>query len=409
MRVRDRLSKIYGPPAAKKELRSRLEKLTHPPKSPSLDHLLGGTWKNRPGGRLLSVERTFPLDYTHGTLPLGEIYSVPSAWIQLLAGSGDFSNFQPQRTLFLDTETTGLAGGAGTCVFLVGLGFFHRSQFRIRQLFLPDYGCEKAFLEELSDLIQRGDRFRYLVSFNGKSYDLNLLQNRFVMQRLEPPFQSFSHLDLLHPSRLLWRSRFRDCALQTLERQLLRLDRSGDIPSALIPGIYFNYLHSGQFHSFSRVFQHNRMDLLTLVSLVVLASRLIEEPDSAFHVDALSAAHLHQLRGNFQKAAQLLEAAWGKMTIQSEEWQQVSLRLALLNKKLGRTDQALRLFQQLMTSLPEPPLTVFQEAAKILEHERRHFEAALAVVDRGLALYPSPDLRHRRFRLECRLQGRRWY
>ena len=120
---------------------------------------------------------------------------------------------------------------------------------------------------------------------NGSSYDLSLLDNRFILQRLDCRFQDFPHLDLLYPSRTLWKGRFENCSLQTLERRVLEFSRQEDISSALIPRIYFNYLHSDEYHAFGKIFEHNRLDLLTLVSLLTLTAQLIQQPDSRFFVD----------------------------------------------------------------------------------------------------------------------------
>ncbi len=404
--LRSRLSRIYGSAPPRSDLRVRLEKLDgRRPAADSLGRHLGGEWKERPSGRLLSVEREYPLDHDHGGIPLCQLHQVSSQALRLLSGSG-FAEFDPYRTLFFDTETTGLAGGAGTCIFLAGVGWFENGHFRIRQLFLPGYDSERAFLEELDEQIHGRSRFRHLVSFNGKSYDLNLLENRFVMQRLRRPFEDFDHLDLLHPSRLLWRGRFEDCALQTLERRLLGLERRGDIPSALIPRIYFNYVQWGRVRGFDRVFRHNRMDLLTLVSLLALASRLLEEPDEKLFVDPLTAARVHWLRGNEPRALEILEGAWrGDPQGSSPE---LRLQLGLLYKRSGRFGEALDLFLPL-TRNGCGQRQAFEEAAKILEHQHGDFAQALELVERALRGRNDPGLEHRRHRLRCRLEGKRWY
>ncbi len=405
--LRFRLSRIYGDAPKKNQLRARLEKMSRPrADSGSLGRYLGGEWKERPSGKLLTVDRTFPHDHPHGGVPLNRLHGVSSQSLQLLSGTG-FLEFDPYRTLFFDTETTGLAGGAGTCIFLAGVGWFEDSVFRIRQLFLPDYQSERAFLEELDELIHNGRRFCHLVSFNGKCYDLNLLENRFVMQRLGRPFQDFDHLDLLHPSRLLWRGRFEDCALQTLERRLLGLRRQGDIPSALIPRIYFNFVQTGRYQAFDRVFRHNRTDLLTLVSLVALASRLLDEPDENLYVDPVTASRVHLLRGNENRAVEILEEALQRDSAQSSP--DLKLQLGLLWKRAGRFEEALDLLLQLTRLDGDCPRVALEEAAKILEHQNADFQRALELVDMALARGGDERLEHRRYRLQCRLEGKRWY
>lgn len=404
--LRSRLNRLYGEAPRRSQLRDRLEKLSRPRGTPaSLGRYLGGEWKERPGGPLLTVDRSFPQDHCHGGIPLNQIHRLSSRSLRLLSGTG-FSRFEPCRTLFFDTETTGLAGGAGTCIFLAGVGWFEDGVFRIRQFFLPGYQAETAFLRELDEFIHNGHRFQHLVSFNGKCYDLNLLENRFVMARLKRPFVDFDHLDLLHPSRLLWRGRFEDCGLQTLERHLLGLRRDGDIPSALIPRIYFNFVRSGRYQAFDRVFRHNRTDLLSLVSLMSLAGRLVEEPDERLYVDPLTASRVHQLRGNEGRAVEILEEALENTPRPSSD---LLLQLGLLRKRAGRFGEALEMFLRLCRERRAPRIA-FVEAAKILEHQKRDFEKALQLVDRALEFDQADErLLHRRYRLRCRLEGKRWY
>lgn len=414
MDLKERLNRIYGKPSA--PVPARPSRVESGPASPSaaarLAEVLGGEWRYRASGRTLMVERFYGENWCHGGIPLADLYGVDPKWVAVLAGNAGFAGFDPERTLFLDTETTGLAGGAGTYVFLVGIGSFQAGRFRIRQLFLPDFDSEPAFLQEFLELLRGqapGSSFRYLVSFNGKSYDLNLLENRLVLQRLERPFRELDHLDLLYPSRALWRGQFEDCALQTLERRVLSLRRRGDIPSFLIPRLYFDYLREGRLNGFREVFEHNRLDLLTLVSLLTCVGKLLESPRPGLPLDPVSAARLVAMRGNLEEAAGLLQQA-----LSAGRWAHreadLRLELALLSRRLGRGNQALGLLRQVLRLHPHPPLQAFEEAAKILEHERRDFEAALDIVRQGLEFYPHcPEFLHRRHRLLCRRQGKKWY
>jgi uncharacterized protein len=411
MDLRERLNKLYGKPAPSENLRARLEKLAVSQPSDSLASRLGGTWVERPGGKSLIVERTFEGITRHGGCSLGEIYRADPELISLLAGSDCFHDFHPDEALFLDTETTGLAGGAGTCVFLIGAAYFENSRFTIRQFFLPGFDSEQAFLADFDEWINcapGGRRFRYLVTFNGKSYDMNLLESRFILQRLAPPCRSLHHLDLLYPSRTLWKGRFESCALQVLERRLLGVRREKDIPSALIPQIYFNYLHWGETRSFPEVFEHNRIDLLSLVSLLTVACQAVEEPGGRYCLDALTAAHLYTLRGQDRRAARLLEDALA--TSCSRDRLNLLLRLARLKKRLGESESALNLWRTAIDAYPKAPLESFEEAAKMLEHRFGSFEEARQVVCSGLQIHRDcAELKRRLHRLECRIAGKKWY
>ena len=373
---------------------------------------LKGQWEQRPSGQVLIVEREFPGQHLHGGLRLEALYSIEPELVSLLARDRSFVDCHPENTLFMDTETTGLAGGAGTYVFLVGVGYFQHGKFRVHQLFLPDLESEKVFLEELSDILQggpQGNSFRYLVSFNGKSYDLNLLSNRYILQRLEQPFSYLNHLDLLYPSRVLWKGCFKDCCLQTLEERILGVHRQGDISSSLIPRTYFNYLRTGQYRPFREVFQHNRLDLLSMVTLLAQACQLTREPSEHRWVDPVVAARVYIQNGEFEQAAVLL-----KDSSRKEKWQSrkkdILFHLVQVKKKLGANEEVLSLCHEVMDHHPLPPSDVFEEAAKVLEHHKKELDSALQIVHRALELYPnSSSLLHRRFRLKCRIAGKRWY
>lgn len=412
MSLLDRLSQIYGTSNLQNSPSAHLE--THEQTLPcgELADFLQGDWRRTESGHYLMVERNYPLVEQIGNFRLGDFDSIRKESLSLLSGDPSFHQFNPRQALFLDTETTGLAGGAGTYVFLVGVGFFSAREFRIRQFFLPDLNSERALLEGLSNLTEgegNDQSFRYLFSFNGKSYDIQLLDNRYILSRLKRPFSRLAHLDLLYPSRSLWKGRFPDCSLQTLERNLLGLRRHDDIPSWQIPQTYFHFLRGGSYRPFSQVFDHNRRDLLALVGLACLACRLLLEPDRSLYVDPVSVARLHVRRGQLQKAAELLERS-----LAGAEWPEcrleMTLELGLLKRKLGRNQEALNLFHRVMQLNSRPPLAAIEEAAKILEHDARELDEALLLVKEGLSHYPGyPPLQHRLHRLRCRAEGRKWY
>jgi uncharacterized protein YprB with RNaseH-like and TPR domain len=131
--------------------------------------------------------------------------------------------------LFLDLETTGLAGGAGTYAFLVGCGWFDGATFRLRQFFLSNFGAERALLESVAELAAGT---ACVVTYNGKSFDLPLMETRFVLQRMPTPFADMPHVDMLHPARRLWREDDVECRLTNLERTLCGREREGDVPGS---------------------------------------------------------------------------------------------------------------------------------------------------------------------------------
>lgn len=180
------------------------------------------------------------------------------------------------RWIFLDTETTGLAGGTGTYAFLVGVAWWEGDTFVVEQLFMREHSEEASLLLDLS---QRLAEKRVLVTFNGKSFDWPLLETRYRMTRAAAVARPPVHLDLYHPARQLWRLRLKSVALTELERHVLALDRGPDIPSHTIPGRYFDFLRGGAEGPMVEVFRHNQMDLCGLAALAARITSLLEEPE----------------------------------------------------------------------------------------------------------------------------------
>jgi uncharacterized protein len=227
----------------------------------------------------------------------------------------------PRQWLFLDTETTGLAGGTGTYAFLVGLAWWDASGLQVEQLFMRDLDEEHSLLSELAE---RMEKRRVLLTFNGKSFDWPLLETRYRMTRAIAANAPRLHLDLLHPARQLWRLRLGSVRLKELERHVLegsggRLDwtRQDDIDSAMIPQIYFEYLRGAPAEPLAGVFRHNQMDLRGLAALAgkifgLFCGNGTAPADRAGAPDALDLYGLSRLvrrRGESARARELYERA----------------------------------------------------------------------------------------------------
>ena len=214
--------------------------------------------------------------------------------LAVLANDPALRGLDYRRALFLDTETTGLAGGTGTVAFLIGLGWFEGDGFVTQQLFARDYAEERATLLHLRERLAGRE---FLVSFNGKAFDANLLATRFIMNRLPDPLSGLPHLDLLHPARRLLSHRLADRRLSALETSILGFEREGDIPGSEIPQRYFDWLRRRDGRLMADVFEHNRLDIL---SLAALAAHLVEliDPDSGTAPDFIRAIASRR-RGSF--------------------------------------------------------------------------------------------------------------
>src|SRR5215470_7131133 len=261
--------------------------LCTPDENDPISRLLGGGIARNRFGNHLAIRNWFSTPEFVAPSPVA---------LELLSRTGDRALSRrtraalenPEKWLFLDTETTGLAGGTGTYAFLVGLAWWDAGGLQVEQMFLRDFSEEHSLLQELSDRLAARP---VLVTFNGKTFDWPLLENRFTMTRAIRVPSLAAHLDLLHPARALWRLRLGSVRLVELERYVLDAPRLGwhredDLSSALIPQFYFDYLRGGAAQPLAGVVKHNQMDLRGLAALFgkinsLLASReALDENDS---------------------------------------------------------------------------------------------------------------------------------
>lgn len=215
----------------------------------------------------------YPLTHRHGAVELGRVAGLDGAALAALdrrGGLGDGSDLCLERCLFLDTETTGLGGGAGTTVFLVGVGWVEDDAVTVLQCFLRDFAEEPAMLAHLALLLAQHP---LLVTYVGKSYDRHRLAARLSVNRVEAPILDAPHLDLYHVARRAWGKQLPDCRLQTVEQHRLGLRRDDDLPGSEAPAAWLGWLRDRR-GPVDRVLEHNRLDVLSLVALLgVLAGR----------------------------------------------------------------------------------------------------------------------------------------
>ena len=231
---------------------------------PRLVDIFNGSWENTISGDCFVIRKTFHPDYVHGNtslfkdLDLSILEGDPS-----LAG---ISGIPLKQFLFIDTETTGLAGGAGTYVFIIGAAKFENGKFHFAQFFLQDPASEPAQLAALEKFCINT---KVIISYNGKSFDLPRIKTRFKFNGWPPPFEDIYHLDLLHIARRLWKSHLSSCSLGDIEHHLLGKTRSSlDIPGWKVASVFFDYLSSGDPTPLSSVFYHNEEDVISLIALL---------------------------------------------------------------------------------------------------------------------------------------------
>src|SRR5216684_9022881 len=295
----------------------------------------------------------------------------------------------PARWLFLDTETTGLAGGTGTYAFLIGLAWWDAGGLQVEQFFMRDFAEEHSLLQEFS---QRVAERPVLVTFNGKSFDWPLLENRFTMTRSIAVPKLAAHLDLLHPARALWKLRLGSVRLVELERRVLDSTRLGwhresDVSSALIPQFYFDYLRGGPIEPLAGVVRHNQMDLRGLAALFGKINELLSStPNRASEIESLDLFGLSrflQRRGESDRAqsacAQALEAG-----LPAEFQPKAQRELALMARQHGEHARAAGIWQEIVAD-PESGVQACEQLAIHFERYVKDLRQATEFAQLGLA------------------------
>lgn len=354
--------------------------------APDPGTVVGGSLEETPHGAILVARRFYPLHHRHGSVSLGAALEAAPEVLGLLGRAGA-EGPPADRLLYLDIETTGLAGGTGTYPFLVGVGFFEGGRFVVQQYFLRDLDEEPALLSSVHALLPR---FEGLVTYNGRTFDLSLLETRFVLARRPWPGTPW-HLDLLPAARRLWGSRLPDCRLVTVEAHALGIRRENDLPGSLVPSLYFDYLRHRHPGALPRLFAHNLLDLLSLVALTAWVSRALSRPDRV----PLSAAEyvglgrLWESRSR-ERGRECYRAALAQ-GLPPGERERLLLRLAGLAKGERRWEEACGLWRAAIAEAPAFRLWPWEELAKYYEHRSRDLPAALGVVVEAMGRAAQSD------------------
>ena len=367
----------------------------------SIRGALPGQRRDTEHGELHLIDEYLEPRHHHGRSPIADALSVCTKRLAQLALDPALEGVDFTRALFLDTETTGLAGGTGTVPFLIGLGWFEDQSMRIQQLFLPELGREAPMLHWLRERVAQSS---CVVSFNGKSFDWPLLRNRFVLNRVRAPALP-PHLDLLHCARRIVRQRLRSVRLVELERRLLGMYREDDISGALIPQLYFDYLGGGDVSPLAKVIEHNANDLIALAALVAALVGHFERVHGADDPrDHLAYAKVAERTGDCTRARSFAEAAarGGGSSACTVEACMLSARMA---RRGGEVDHEERALLNALEAAHDDALeaAVRLALAKFYEHRRKDLRRALEHAV-GTALAEGHAATRRRVaRLERRL------
>jgi uncharacterized protein YprB with RNaseH-like and TPR domain len=399
--------KSLGVSLGAEELSSEKRRQKYP-----IEEVLEGRVQQTPYGEAFIVQADYPEGYLQGRSPLSPTQKLNtiSSW----ANDPRLSELPPNNFVFLDTETSGLAGGTGTYAFLIGVGRFNSTGFELIQYFMRDPLEESAQLAALMGYLGERDG---LVTFNGKSFDVPLLNSRFTFNGEPTPLKSSAHLDLLPLARRLWRDRLPSRTLGYLEEHILEVKRTGeDVPGWLVPQLYFDYLRSGDARPLKSVFYHNAMDILSLAALLNHMAAILEEPvvrEELHGIDLIATGKLYEDLGELDQAERSYAAGLAH-DLPDDIRSQGMYRWSIMEKRRENYTRACELW---IMAAEEEYIFAFEELAKYYEHREKDYTEAINWTEKAILLIRAegfsrieryqwlPAFEHRLIRLQRKLDS----
>lgn len=361
-----------------------------PPKPAStipIHTIVPGGYRQTARGEAFVSEQTFGADYLHGNQSI--LVTSPLETIATWARDPQISILPLSSFAFLDTETSGMAGGTGTYAFMVGVGRFEGDDFRLAQFFLRDPSEEPAMLEALIEFLAP---CKALVTFNGKAFDAPLLNTRYTLHAIPSPLKGFSHIDLLPLARRLWRDRLPSRALKYLEENILGLPRTTEeVPGYEIPWLYFDYLRTGDATPLKGVFYHNAMDVVAMAALLSRVASMLHDPFNGnveHGLDFIALGKLFEDMRQWDLAARLFEHGLAHELSEADFGSAVE-RLSHLQKRRGDIGEAVRLWEG---AAAQGHIYAHVELAKHFEHRVRNMDEATRWAKSALELAKESEL-----------------
>jgi uncharacterized protein YprB with RNaseH-like and TPR domain len=386
-----------------------------PPPRPDEEYpvnkVLAGDFWHTPSGDIFVVETDYKSDFLRGTIKLKPTSSLEA--IAAYARTPEITHLNIEQFAFMDTETTGLGLGAGVYTFMVGIGRFEGDHFRLAQFFLREPGEETAQLAAIEEFLAPCKAW---VSFNGKAFDIPLLNNRFIINGWPVPLKDAPHIDLLHLARRMWKARLPSRTLGDLEAKILGATRTQqDVPGWMIADLYFDYLRTRDARPLLGVFYHNEMDVVTLAALLAhMADQLADPLNSSIEhgLDMLAIGKLYADLGELEMAAQIYQHGLTYDDLQEEVYWQAQKELSFIHKKQENLPAACQLWEE---AAQGDQIYAHVELAKVYEHRKRDFAVAIhwtlaaikIVSDSTFPVYERqqilPALEHRLARLKRKI------
>ena len=383
-----------------------------PARRAKIDSALSGFYQTTRAGETFIHEERYASDYAHGQIPI--TLASPLDMLAEWANDPRVREMDAKAFAFLDTETSGMAGGTGTYAFLVGAGRFIEGEFVLQQFFMRDPGEEDSLLEALADFLAPCEA---LVTYNGKSFDAPLLRTRYILHDMPVPFEDYSHVDLLHLARRLWRDRLPSRTLKYIEENVMDAPRtSEEVPGYEIPWLYFDYLRTGDVSEMKGIFYHNAMDIVALAAMFSHTAAVLHDPfDGRIQhgLDFIAVAKLFEDLGHWDEAARLYEQGL-EIGLTEADFGSAVKRLSILQKRRGDVEQAVQLWEG---AAENGHIYAHVELAKHFEHRIRDYAVAQLWAQRALEIvngdgelpgymraHWQAELEHRLNRLENKLK-----
>ena len=321
------------------------------------------------------------------------LYDLTGTALRRIGWSG--RRFDVEKCLFLDTETTGLSHGAGTVAFLVGIGAVKDGLLTIEQYMLSDYSDEPELLLAVGRRLQAAES---VCTFNGKTFDMPLLDTRFTLNRLRGEWVDLENLDLLTPARRAWKLRLGSCRLTRLEERILGLTREDDVPGSEAPQRFFEYLKTGDMGPLEDVIEHNRQDITSLTTLLVKLCEVYDRPQAQQErMDLFSLGKALEMQGESAEARELYRLSAVPETAetiqalrQSGVSAQAAWRLFQLSRRTGDYETARATLESMIARRQMGDLPC-EELAKLYEHRLGDLRRALEYANRALAQASAED------------------
>jgi uncharacterized protein YprB with RNaseH-like and TPR domain len=352
----------------------------------------------------------------YGRIKIASGLEITGDVLACLSQDGAFKSLDLSTALFIDLETTGLSGGTGVVPFNVGMGYYRDDTFVVGQYFLGELAEEERMIQELTQFFKENN-FQSVVTYNGKNFDIPLLETRFILHRQPFLLSELPHLDFLYPARRLWSHKYESCRLFHLAQNVVQTGRTEDIPSAEVPWRYFQYLQTGNYDLIEPILYHNQEDILSLLGIVVIGAHIFSEDPVLCLGDAMDfygAGKVMENAGDVEKSLQFFQKALdGKLT--NEVTLEAKKRLSYHFKKHQDWDKAVPIWKEMtdVNVVTPTQLFSFRELAMHFEHRLKNYAEAKRIAEEGFVLstgvssYYERDFAHRLERLRRKIKQKK--